>query len=111
MGSHGPPPYWPDGGLGSDAAQPPSSELRARNLHRSVRQILIAAGLALAVALLLTAASIRMFTRLGFGQEIRDDAPKSHQRKRGTPTMGGLAILTAIWASYLGTNLVGLMFW
>ncbi|MCU1701564.1 MAG: phospho-N-acetylmuramoyl-pentapeptide-transferase [Mycobacterium sp.] len=32
----------------------------------------------------------------------------SHQRKRGTPTMGGLAIVTAIWASYLGTNLLGL---
>jgi phospho-N-acetylmuramoyl-pentapeptide-transferase len=51
-----------------------------------------------------------VFTRWGFGQEIRDDAPMSHQRKRGTPTMGGLAILTAIWASYLGTNLVGLAF-
>jgi phospho-N-acetylmuramoyl-pentapeptide-transferase len=73
-----------------------------------MRQILIAAGMALAVALLLTLVLIRVFTRLGFGQEIRDDAPKSHQRKRGTPTMGGLAILTAIWASYLGTNLVGL---
>jgi phospho-N-acetylmuramoyl-pentapeptide-transferase len=73
-----------------------------------MRQILLAAGMALVVALLLTLVLIRVFTRLGFGQEIRDDAPKSHQRKRGTPTMGGLAILTAIWASYLGTNLVGL---
>ncbi len=70
--------------------------------------ILIAAGVALAVALLLTPVLIRAFTVMGFGQEIRDDAPRSHQRKRGTPTMGGLAILTAMWASYLGTNLVGL---
>ncbi|MDH6195539.1 phospho-N-acetylmuramoyl-pentapeptide-transferase [Mycobacterium frederiksbergense] len=69
-------------------------------------QILVAAGIALAVAVLLTPVLIRVFTRLGFGQEIRDDAPESHQRKRGTPTMGGLAMLTAIWASYLGTNLV-----
>lgn len=74
-----------------------------------MRQILLAAGIALAVAILLTPMLIRVFTRLGFGQEIRDDAPKSHQRKRGTPTMGGLAILTAIWASYLGTNLIGLV--
>jgi phospho-N-acetylmuramoyl-pentapeptide-transferase len=74
-----------------------------------MRQILIAAGLALAVALVLTPVLIRAFTRLGLGQEIRDDAPQSHQRKRGTPAMGGLAILTGIWASYLGTHLVGFM--
>lgn len=71
-------------------------------------QILVAAGTALAVVLLLTPLLIRVFSRRGFGQEIRDDAPQSHQRKRGTPTMGGLAILTAIWASYLGTHLVGI---
>ena len=71
-------------------------------------QILFAAGIAVVVALLLTPVLIRMFTRLGFGQEIRDDAPQTHQRKRGTPTMGGLAILTAIWASYLSTNLIGI---
>jgi phospho-N-acetylmuramoyl-pentapeptide-transferase len=92
--------------LGSDAVQLLSIELRARDhLHQPMRQVLVAAGLALVVALLLTPVLIRVFTRLGFGQEIRDEAPKSHQRKRGTPTMGGLAILTAIWASYLGTNL------
>ena len=71
-------------------------------------QILVAAGLALAVAFMLTPVSIRGFTRMGWGQEIRDEAPESHQRKRGTPTMGGLAILAAIWASYLGTHLVSL---
>ena len=48
------------------------------------------AGVALAIALLLTAVLIRTFTRLGLGQPIRDEAPESHQRKRGTPTMGGL---------------------
>jgi phospho-N-acetylmuramoyl-pentapeptide-transferase len=85
-----------------------SIEFHTSGRQSSVRQILIAAGLALAVALLLTPVLIRVFTRLGLGQEIRDGAPKSHQRKRGTPTMGGLAIVTAIWASYLGTHLVGL---
>lgn len=73
-------------------------------------QILVAAGLALAVALLLTPVLIRVFTRWGLGQPIRDEAPQSHQRKLGTPTMGGLAIITAIWASYLGTHLIGLTF-
>ncbi|MEU0495205.1 phospho-N-acetylmuramoyl-pentapeptide-transferase [Mycobacterium sp. NPDC006124] len=73
-------------------------------------QILIAAGLALAIALLLTPVLIGVFTRKGLGQEIRDEAPESHQHKRGTPTMGGLAILTAVWASYLVTHLVSLAF-
>ena len=75
-----------------------------------MRQIILAAGLALAVAILLTPVLIRLFTRRGLGQPIRDEAPESHQRKWGTPTMGGLAILTAIWASYLTTTLLGLAF-
>jgi phospho-N-acetylmuramoyl-pentapeptide-transferase len=33
--------------------------------------------------------------RQGKGQPIRDDGPQSHLAKRGTPTMGGLMILTA----------------
>jgi phospho-N-acetylmuramoyl-pentapeptide-transferase len=32
----------------------------------------------------------------GKGQPIRDDGPQSHLAKRGTPTMGGLMMLTAI---------------
>ena len=34
--------------------------------------------------------------KLKFGQSIREEGPKSHQAKSGTPTMGGLMILTAI---------------
>jgi phospho-N-acetylmuramoyl-pentapeptide-transferase len=30
------------------------------------------------------------------GQEIREEGPKSHQAKRGTPTMGGLLIIAAV---------------
>ena len=32
--------------------------------------------------------------RQGKGQPIRDDGPQTHLAKRGTPTMGGLMILT-----------------
>jgi len=71
-------------------------------------QVLLAAGLALLVAILLTPVLIRVFTRKRLGQQIRDSAPESHRRKRGTPTMGGLALITAIWASYLVTHLVSL---
>ena len=42
----------------------------------------------------------------GKGQPIREDGPKSHLSKRGTPTMGGLMILSAVllatlmWANW-----------
>ncbi|MFI5781554.1 phospho-N-acetylmuramoyl-pentapeptide-transferase [Nocardia sp. NPDC051570] len=73
-----------------------------------MRQILFAAGIALAVSILLTPLLIRMFARRGFGQEIRIDGPESHKAKRGTPTMGGVAILIGMWAGYLGSHLIGI---
>jgi len=39
--------------------------------------------------------------RQGKGQPIREDGPKSHLAKRGTPTMGGLMILVALAVSML----------
>jgi phospho-N-acetylmuramoyl-pentapeptide-transferase len=39
--------------------------------------------------------------RQGKGQPIREDGPQSHLAKRGTPTMGGLMILTALGISSL----------
>ena len=39
--------------------------------------------------------------RQGKGQPIREDGPQSHLAKRGTPTMGGLMILTALSFSLL----------
>lgn len=75
-----------------------------------MRQILVAVTVALVVSILLTPALIRLFTRHGFGQEIREDGPPSHHNKRGTPSMGGVAIVAGIWAGYLGTHLAGLAF-
>ncbi|GAA2894818.1 phospho-N-acetylmuramoyl-pentapeptide-transferase [Pseudonocardia halophobica] len=71
-----------------------------------MRGVFVAAGVALALSILLTPYLIRFFARQGFGQEIRADGPKSHQTKRGTPTMGGVAILLAIWAGYLVAHLL-----
>ncbi|AYA26842.1 Phospho-N-acetylmuramoyl-pentapeptide-transferase [Rhodococcus rhodochrous J3] len=73
-----------------------------------MRQILFAAGIALAVSILLTPVLIKMFSRQGFGQEIRVEGPQSHQSKRGTPTMGGVAILAGLWAGYWGSHLIGM---
>ena len=39
--------------------------------------------------------------RQGKGQPIREDGPQTHFAKRGTPTMGGLLILTALGVSSL----------
>ena len=39
--------------------------------------------------------------RQGKGQPIREDGPKSHFAKKGTPTMGGLMILTSLLLSML----------
>ena len=69
-----------------------------------MRGVFIAAGVALAVSILLTPYLIRFFGRQGFGQEIRAEGPQSHQAKRGTPTMGGVAILLAIWLGYLASH-------
>ncbi len=39
---------------------------------------------------------IPLLRRLKFGQTIREEGPKSHQKKSGTPTMGGVIFLFAI---------------
>lgn len=44
---------------------------------------------------------IRRLQILKFGQEVRNDGPESHFKKRGTPTMGGIMILAAIGVSTL----------
>jgi phospho-N-acetylmuramoyl-pentapeptide-transferase len=71
-------------------------------------EVLVAVAIALTVSIVATPVLIRLFTRHGFGHEIREDGPPTHHTKRGTPSMGGVAILAAIWAGYLGTHLVGL---
>ncbi len=39
---------------------------------------------------------IPFLRRLKFGQYVRSDGPKSHLKKEGTPTMGGLIILISV---------------
>lgn len=80
---------------------------RKSGLQRMIN-ILVAGGIALAVSILLTPFLIALFTRQGFGQEIRVEGPASHQAKRGTPTMGGVAIIVGLWAGYLGSHLVAM---
>jgi len=66
-----------------------------------VKTILVSAAVAMVLALFGTPFAIRMFTRRGYGQEIRDDGPSSHLTKRGTPTMGGAVIVVATLIGYV----------
>src|SRR6202012_3803958 len=70
----------------------------------------LAVAISLTVSILLTPMLIRLFNRQGFGHEIREDGPPSHQTKRGQTSKGGGAILAGIWAGSLGTHLAGLAF-
>jgi phospho-N-acetylmuramoyl-pentapeptide-transferase len=47
------------------------------------------------IAVIFSPIFIPLLRRLKFGQSIRDEGPKSHQKKQGTPTMGGIVILFA----------------
>ncbi|MDE2119806.1 MAG: phospho-N-acetylmuramoyl-pentapeptide-transferase [Betaproteobacteria bacterium] len=51
---------------------------------------------ALAMSLILGPYVIRKLTAYKIGQAVRDDGPKSHLTKAGTPTMGGALILLSI---------------
>lgn len=62
---------------------------------------ILAALTALVIALCLGPTIIRRLAKAQIGQVVRDDGPKSHLSKSGTPTMGGVLILTAIAISTL----------
>ena len=57
---------------------------------------LLALIVAFGVAALLGPIVIPILHRLKFGQNVRDDGPKTHLKKQNTPTMGGVMILVAI---------------
>jgi phospho-N-acetylmuramoyl-pentapeptide-transferase len=56
---------------------------------------------ALALALLLGPAMIRRLRQAQIGQSIREEGPRTHLAKAGTPTMGGLLILLAVVSATL----------
>lgn len=58
--------------------------------------ILIAGLISFVTVLLLGPGTIGILHRLKFGQSIRNDGPQSHQKKSGTPTMGGVLIFIGI---------------
>lgn len=57
---------------------------------------ILSALTALLISLFFGPAAIRWLVSAQMGQSVRDDGPKSHLSKAGTPTMGGALILLAI---------------
>lgn len=52
--------------------------------------------LSFSISIVLCPVVIPFLRRLKFGQYVREDGPRSHLKKAGTPTMGGLIILLSV---------------
>ena len=61
-----------------------------------MESVLLAAVIAAGLVLLTGPFFIPELHKLKFGQSIREEGPKSHQAKSGTPTMGGIMIILGI---------------
>ena len=61
-----------------------------------INETILAIIIAFAISALLCPIVIPFLHKLKFGQQVRDDGPQAHLKKQGTPTMGGLIILTSI---------------
>ena len=77
-------------------------------MHRrgsaAVKTVILAGAVALVTALLGTPLFIRLMRRLGYGQPIRVEGLRSHESKRGTPTMGGAVFVAASLIGYAAAH-------
>jgi phospho-N-acetylmuramoyl-pentapeptide-transferase len=72
----------------------------------------VASLTALSLSLVLGPWLIRRLRAFQIGQVVRQDGPTSHKPKAGTPTMGGLLILAAVFVpTLLWANLTNLYIW
>src|SRR6185295_9584146 len=60
-----------------------------------------AAITALVISLIFGSKMIKMLRQFQIGQQIREEGPRSHESKRGTPTMGGVLIILSVAISTL----------
>ena len=70
--------------------------------------ILLAAVISLAIVLATGPLFIPKLREMKFGQSIREEGPKSHQAKSGTPTMGGIMIVLAITVAVVAASIITL---
>jgi phospho-N-acetylmuramoyl-pentapeptide-transferase len=88
-------------------------EIAVFNVFRYITfRVAMAVVTALLLSWLLGPWFIRTLRRLSIGQNIRDVGPQAHQIKAGTPTMGGLLILSSLMvATLLWGDLGNLYLW
>jgi phospho-N-acetylmuramoyl-pentapeptide-transferase len=70
-----------------------------------VKGIVFAGALSILLSFILTPTLIRILAKRGIGQMIRDDGPKTHHVKRGTPTMGGIVLILSTVIAYFASHL------
>jgi phospho-N-acetylmuramoyl-pentapeptide-transferase len=71
-----------------------------------LKTILVTGAVSLLLALFGTPVVIRVLRRQGYGQPIRVEGPKTHETKRGTPTMGGAVMVVASLVGYVVGHVV-----
>lgn len=72
--------------------------------------LILGAGIALVLTMVAMPLYIRLLTKKQYGQVVRDDGPNSHSVKSGTPTMGGVVFILAVFVAYFLTHgILGLM--
>ena len=64
-------------------------------------QVLLSGILAMVIAIVAGPKFIEFLRRNEFGQHIREEGPTGHVVKQGTPTMGGLLIMAAMFVPFL----------
>lgn len=70
------------------------------------RQLIVTIVISFFITLILGPIIIPILHKLKVGQSIRDEGPKSHMTKSGTPTMGGLIMITAILITAITSGLM-----
>ncbi|NLW40908.1 MAG: phospho-N-acetylmuramoyl-pentapeptide-transferase [Tissierellia bacterium] len=58
------------------------------------------------ITLILGPIVIPILKRLNIGQNVREDGPKTHLKKSGTPTMGGIIIVVALLITTISSGLL-----
>ena len=100
-----------------EIAQWLAKDIRAFNVFSYITlRAVLACLTALLITFLIGPTLIRRLTAYKIGQAVRDDGPRSHLTKAGTPTMGGALILAAVtitvllWAD-LSNRLIWIVLW
>ena len=72
-----------------------------------MNRLLIAAAVSMMVSLFGTKLLLKWLTEHKIGQPIRSDGPEGHHTKTGTPTMGGVAIVSGAVLGYVISDFFG----